>query len=548
MPDKSSVFNKDQLDLLETLTYLDNETPFKKLSEAGHGQTIESFLMSFEGKIEDDKMYHSFISGRDWKRIISRVLSDKELCKLTIAESHTDQKYGGESCLFLRGDKEAIFAYRGTAPLEWEDNVKGASNIGDKVETECQMIALDWYRDACEKYGLKFHYKTVVGHSKGGNKAKFITIMDDSVDKCVSFDGQGFSDNFFDEHIDKIYKNQGKIENHNVDNDFVNILLNDVGKKTFYKASEVGSFARNHCPHVFLEAGSKEASMEVAAERNPVLTMGHELLNSFCRTITPECKKDTIETLSKVLSSVMGKIEDNNRKAREENAKNPEKANKTVSDIGLVDRKVLAAEKKANDERLNNMTTKERHNEVRKNKELQDENIKNSPIHDAIKALANKSNGAENIGRLLAFAKQYVFSDKNNEKLFENTVKDAAGGGVKGWLAGKAAKFALKHPGALSLIKPMVAKKYKLDPEERKVFSEVIKAAGDENKKSFNIKDGKDRVATLEAVKEKIKNTVKQVVVNKERINARTLEANLGRNLAKTARVRERNIENSLSK
>lgn len=34
---------------------------------------------------------------------------------------------------------------------------------------------------------------TVTGHSKGGNKAK-----DNSVDICIAFDGQGFSDEFID--------------------------------------------------------------------------------------------------------------------------------------------------------------------------------------------------------------------------------------------------------------------------------------------------------------------------------------------------------------
>lgn len=85
-----------------------------------------------------------------------------------------------------------------------------------------------------EELGLEDSYVTVTGHSKGGNKAKYITVLDSSVDRCVSFDGQGFSDEFMTEYQEQISQNQNKIENHNVDYDYVNLLLNDVGNKTYY--------------------------------------------------------------------------------------------------------------------------------------------------------------------------------------------------------------------------------------------------------------------------------------------------------------------------
>lgn len=33
---------------------------------------------------------------------------------------------------------------------------------------------------------------TVTGHSKGGNKAQYVTVLSDKVDRCISMDGQGF--------------------------------------------------------------------------------------------------------------------------------------------------------------------------------------------------------------------------------------------------------------------------------------------------------------------------------------------------------------------
>lgn len=515
-PSKSSL-NTEQLALLETLTYLDDEKPFKKILKAEPGQTIESFLMSMNGVIEDDKMYHSFISGRDWKRVITRVLRDKDLCNMKIMARNSDEKYNGESVLFVKDGNEAVFAYRGTAPREWEDNVKGASPEDEKTSTECQDLALEWYQNTCEDLKLDNCYKTVIGHSKGGNKAKFITIQDDSVDQCVSFDGQGFSDEFIMDNEDKISKNQHKIHNHNINNDFVNILLNDIGEATFYNGFEVGSFARNHCPHVFLDV-TREAHMEEnKAGRNPILTTAHDLLNSFCRTITPEEKRGTISTIAGALSAFMGKMEENKREAIR-NGEVKDTANKLVGELGMIDKKVEAAAKEAEEERRNNMTLYEKFVEWRANKAKEEAEKAKSPVKPALAAIANTPNGVKHLGRVIAFAKQFMLDDKANEKLFEDTIKTAINGKdkeenknrgwfstkfaeFKGWAAAKAIKFAIKHPGVITLASPIIGYKLQLSDEEQSVVSNLSSAIKEADAAGFDMMEGTN-MKVAEAQKE----------------------------------------------
>ena len=84
--------------------------------------------------------------------------------------------------------------------------------------------------------------------------------------KCVSFDGQGFSDEFVQQYGDEIAMRQHKIHNHNVDYDYVNLLLNEVGEITYYHGQDIGEggFLENHCPNTLMKfQDSGSFTMEV---------------------------------------------------------------------------------------------------------------------------------------------------------------------------------------------------------------------------------------------------------------------------------------------
>ena len=255
------MLSSEETILLNTLMYMnadslnDNIWPLCN-PQKYEGKTISDWIEKVDYRnIIDDEMYDASMTGREWKNVINAVKQDDTLMNMKIMTTHIDNAEGGGegfSALFVdERNSEAVVAFRGTqGPDEWYDNFVG----GNVVETPEQRNALEWYKDIYNTYNLEsYGTVTVSGHSKGGNKSKFITIMDDTVDRCVSIDGQGFSDKFYLENSYQIAKNQDKIQNHNIDYDPVNLMLNDIGDKTYYVGQGIDGYMENHAPNSFLK-------------------------------------------------------------------------------------------------------------------------------------------------------------------------------------------------------------------------------------------------------------------------------------------------------
>lgn len=138
--------------------------------------------------------------------------------------------------------------------MEWHDNGVGAYT----AVTPQQEEALKWIE------GLSYSSVTVTGHSKGGNKAQFVAIMSDKVDRCVSFDGQGFSMEFMAQNRDRILENSSKITCIADKYDFVNCLMFPIpvpaGQRIYIEADSIhklSEFAHNHCPNTMITADGR---------------------------------------------------------------------------------------------------------------------------------------------------------------------------------------------------------------------------------------------------------------------------------------------------
>ncbi|MBP3415677.1 MAG: DUF2974 domain-containing protein [Clostridia bacterium] len=123
----------------------------------------------------------------------------------------------------------AYVAYRGTYDLEWTDNGIGLF----ERSTRLQRLAADYFDRVAQELSFNDGMRiTVCGHSKGGNKAQFVTLGSqyaNLIDRCWSFDGQGFSP----EAIKYYKKSLGSAEYHKRiakmvsvcgENDYVNPL------------------------------------------------------------------------------------------------------------------------------------------------------------------------------------------------------------------------------------------------------------------------------------------------------------------------------------
>ena len=135
-------------------------------------------------------------------------LATSKIGNITISEN------GLTACSFENPNGGISVAFKGTAGGEWIDNGEGLSGVAeentyifyDKAKvphhrtvkndyaSDQQAEALNWFSRISAENDWGHNTKiTISGHSKGGNKAQFITVNSDLVDKCFSFNGQGFS-------------------------------------------------------------------------------------------------------------------------------------------------------------------------------------------------------------------------------------------------------------------------------------------------------------------------------------------------------------------
>ncbi len=129
-------------------------------------------------------------------------------------------------------DEDPVVAFRGTGGTKdaWSDNFEGAFC----EDTDIQKTAGDFLKHECALYDDI----VVTGHSKGGNLAQYVTVKNqDKISACVSFDGQGFSDEFIKENDDAVKLASPKICSISAYNDFVNILLTGIAGTYLYVAN-----------------------------------------------------------------------------------------------------------------------------------------------------------------------------------------------------------------------------------------------------------------------------------------------------------------------
>ncbi len=301
----------EEIVLINNLLYCENLGGPKGtfLSKSQEARTIGDYVngvLRNAAKIENDKEYSSGVTGAEYKEIMWAIRPNEHLKNIIIREVHyeSDSAGGGRSAfLYDPSSNEAIVAFKGTqSDAEWIDNVSGLY----QVPTAYQNNALNWFK-SLDLEGIDTI--TVTGHSKGGNKSKFITIMDDRVDNCFSFDGQGFSDEFILKYSAQIKKNQSKIFNIIAESDFVNILLNDVGKKQFYLGTNFGrlGFAENHCANaiVFYDDIGGMAVWKAKSQDKKMSDLD-KMLNSFIRSVRMSTREKVANMLGNVIVNAKG--------------------------------------------------------------------------------------------------------------------------------------------------------------------------------------------------------------------------------------------------
>lgn len=190
-------------------------------------------------------------------------------------------------------DDNALVVFRGTGATNeaWTDNFEG----GFETDTKMQTLAYDFVRNECGIY----ENITVTGHSKGGNMSQYVTVMcGGMVAKCVSFDGQGFNEEFIRNNKQKVDVASKKIKSVAAYNDFVNILLTPIAGEIMYVANGK-SIADAHSSMSLLLNNQYDDWGNIISGKNQSLSM--RALNSFADNLVS--KLDPFDTGYKSIMS-----------------------------------------------------------------------------------------------------------------------------------------------------------------------------------------------------------------------------------------------------
>jgi ribosomal 50S subunit-associated protein YjgA (DUF615 family) len=327
---------ENQLLLLDNLIYLkgvavegEKDTPVAKIIERllDRGDLEKSRDMSEK---DPDKGYPAEISGPRWREILTNIKNDPALMSLTVTNAkdqiitktingEVHQIGGMRAACFVDASGGATVVFRGTSgAYEWHDNGQG----GYLPDTVQQKAALGYIE------GLKdYNNITVTGHSKGGNKAQYVAIMSSKIDRCVSFDGQGFSKEFIDEYKDKIAANCHKITSISASSDYVNCLLFPVSGTQRYieTESEGEDFLHFHCPDIMLKTVGDFGVLREDTEQSAT----SKLINKFTQYVMLNVEEPE---RSYVINGLVAKLEG---KDSDESPEQQEKSLEMLKAIGV---------------------------------------------------------------------------------------------------------------------------------------------------------------------------------------------------------------------
>lgn len=247
--------SEHQLLLLDNLMYF----PLSVEQNGGNLKDIIESYRNSDGSWEYERLrdgcsggFESF-NNSDLKKLFDELYADSKL--MSLRTTYTINENIQAAC-FVDNDGDATVAFRGTGGLywTWRDNFEGLT-----VDNDDNYATFDQRTAARFINSLPYDNITVTGHSKGGNMAMYVTvILSDKIARCVSFDGQGFNNEFCKHYADQISKVQSKITAICAENDFVNVLMHSIaGKQIYVKLHDGIGFFDNHS-HFYMYFDNKD--------------------------------------------------------------------------------------------------------------------------------------------------------------------------------------------------------------------------------------------------------------------------------------------------
>lgn len=295
--------------MVEQLTYFGN------IDAGDKGKTIEEILSEYtEDRLK--AMETSSTSEDADRAAVIRYLQNSDNVKNLVLDDTMEDASGKRLALCFTepgSEGEALVAFQGTTAKEWGDNVEGAT----VADTQRQIEALDYIES------LPYDNITVTGHSKGGNKAMYVAITSDKVNRCVSMDGQGFSQEFMDKYAAEIEEKGQIISNYSIKTDYVHVLLfqppgsNQISCEGYRIGKDI---KRHHQPFTYFQIDEngqivldKDGKPLVTTKINgqpiqddPSVVMIHGFTAFVMNIATPEDKEKIVNLIATLADMMMG--------------------------------------------------------------------------------------------------------------------------------------------------------------------------------------------------------------------------------------------------
>lgn len=248
---EQDIWTDYDLCMLEHLSYMNDDGKLKEITKEykylenckSVGEYLEQFDIEKIRGLGSETTNLDCISGEEYAAIIQYMSENENIKNLSVQKEVLKNKHQ-DSCPLaydlVDQSGQHIVIFKGTTKsFEWKDDVEGI-NVSD---TQSQKDALDYLENKIGADNI-----IVVGHSKGGNKAMYCAIVSDKVKRCVSMDGQGFSEEFIQKYQYKIAQRAKNITNISYCSDFVHSLMNQIpGSEQLYTGKGYGSNEVKSC-------------------------------------------------------------------------------------------------------------------------------------------------------------------------------------------------------------------------------------------------------------------------------------------------------------
>ncbi len=289
-----------QMSLLNSLMYMGD---IRENQPCQVSDVIYALEKKIAGKSATDKVDDN-TTVQEARDLIAIFKNDATLMNLKTLDSSKYKSAGDDSGIltFVDSSGEATVVFRGTENVaEWADNVNGLN----QTDTERQQYAADYIRKLYESGEVDSI--SVTGHSKGGNKAQYVTIVcGGMIQRCVSFDGQGFSNEFFEKYQNEINNYRNKITAYAADGDYVNVLLNPLVDIRYIDTSNVPDFYLDknigyyHKANILIDPNTGE--LYAVTDRPFVLS---SIIHDFTMYISNNCDPEKVNALKEAIAAGM---------------------------------------------------------------------------------------------------------------------------------------------------------------------------------------------------------------------------------------------------